>query len=136
MKKLILLLTAIIGFSALKPSLVHADEQEKTQHYEAKEFSNAEGALSALVSTSIKMANLADDKDIDDVVKMEEIHQISYTTENAVVTLAKNSEYDLNSLAVALEEVHLASEKHDAEDLKSKFITYQAELNKYLAQKN
>jgi len=129
MKPLLLLTAAVLTFSAAQPQLARASDEAKVDHYEAKEFSNAKDALTGLVSTSKAMASVAAEKELDGT-KMEKIHQISYTTENAVAKLGAGEK-----LAAALEEVHLASEEHDPVDLKNKFIAYQAELNSYLAQK-
>lgn len=129
MKKLTLLSAALLTVSAVQPQITYASDDTKVDHYEAKEFSNAKEALTALVSTSNAMAALAADTELDGT-KMEKIHQISYTTENAVAKLGAGKK-----LAAALEEVHLASEEHDTADLKNKFIAYQAALTAYLAKK-
>ena len=129
MKKSVLLLTAFVALTASRPDIAFAGDETKVDHYEAAKFSNAEEALTALISTSNEMAAIAADAELDGT-KIEKIHQISYTTENAVKKLGAGEK-----LAAALEEVHLASEEHDAADLKNKFIAYQAELNSYLANK-
>ena len=127
------LLTAILfSFAALPPYVAYATEDIKVEHYESKEFSNVEDAMVGLVSTSNEMATIAANNDLD-VTMMEKIHQISYTTENAVAKLKSESNYDPTPLAEALEEVHLASENHKPLELKNKFIAYQAELNNFLA---
>lgn len=130
MKIFLLLSASILTFSTAQPQSTHASGNEaKVEHYEAKEFANEKDAFAGLISTSKEMASIAADAELD-VTKMEKIHQISYTTENAVAKLAAGEK-----LAAALEEVHLASEEHDSADLKNKFIAYQAELNGYLAKK-
>lgn len=129
MKKLTLLSTALLTFAAYQPQIAFAGDDAKVEHYESKEFSNAKEALAGLTTTSNEMAALAADSELDGT-KMEKIHQISYTTENAVAKLGAGEK-----LAATLEEVHLASEEHDPADLKNKFITYQAELNRYLVKK-
>ncbi len=129
MKTLFLLSAAVLTFSAVQPQTVFASEDSKVEHYESKEFASAKEALAGLVVTSNEMASIAADAELDGT-KMEKIHQISYTTENAVAKLGAGK-----TLAAALEEVHLASEEHDPADLKNKFIAYQAELSAYLAKK-
>ncbi len=129
MKNVILLSAAIFAFGTITAPIAYSSEGEKVQHYEAKEFSNTKDAFEALITTSNEMASIAADTELDGT-KMEKIHQISYTTENAVATLKAG-----DTLAAALEEVHLASEEHDPSDLKNKFIAYQAELNSFLAKK-
>ena len=118
---------AFLALAASRPDITFAGDEAKVDHYQAVKFSNAEEALAALVSTSNEMAAIAADAELNGS-KIEKIHQISYTTENAVEKLGGGE-----TLAAALEEVHLASEEHDAADLKNKFIAYQAELNSYLA---
>lgn len=129
MKKLTLLSAALLTIAAVQPQIVLASDDAKVDHYESKDFTNAKEALNALIATSNEMAALASDAELDGT-KMEKIHQISYTTENAVAKVGAGEK-----LAAALEEVHLASEEHDPADLKNKFIAYQAELSAYLAKK-
>ncbi|MFK7839098.1 MAG: DUF6746 family protein [Bdellovibrionales bacterium] len=129
MKKLTLLTAALLTFAAAQSNNAYAGDDAKLDHYESTKFDTKEDALTGLIATSNEMAAIAAAAELDGT-KMEKIHQISYTTENAVATLGAGKE-----LAAALEEVHLASEEHDPLDLKNKFIAYQAELNSYLAQK-
>lgn len=129
MKNSILLLAIFVALTSSQPNTAFAGDETKIDHYEAVKFSNSEEALTALLSTSNEMAVIAANTELDGT-KIEKIHQISYTTENAVKKLGAGEK-----LAAALEEVHLASEEHDAADLKNKFIAYQAELNNYLAKK-
>lgn len=132
MKKLTLLSTCAIlalGTAIVVNAPVMAGEDSKVEHYDSQEFSNKADALKALLATSNEMASIAADAKLD-ATKIEKIHQISYTTENAVAKLGAGKK-----LAAALEEVHLASEEHDVADLKNKFIVYQAELNSYIVKK-
>jgi len=51
------------------------------------------------------------------------------------ITQAKNlkdKKNDVKELAEKLEEVHLASEDHNADDVRRNFIAYQAELNEFI----
>jgi len=129
MKTLFLLPAAVLTFSAVQPQTAYSSDDAKIEHYESTEFSSKEDALKGLITTSSEMADIAADAELNST-KMEKIHQISYTTENAVAKLDAGEK-----LAAALEEVHLASEAHDTTNLKNKFITYQAQLNAYLAKK-
>ena len=128
MKKLTLFSFALLTLGTIQPQIVHAGDEAEVEHYESKEFADEKSALVGLVSTSTEMAAIAAQAELD-ATSIEKIHQISYTTENAIAILGTNEK-----LAAALEEVHLASEEHDVADLKNKFIAYQAELNSYLAQ--
>jgi len=78
------------------------------------------------------MADVLDDEQLD-VAKMEQVHETSYTTEDAVAYLDKETKANLTILAEKLEEVHLASEDHKADLLRRNYVAYQAELAQYLA---
>ena len=130
MKKIMMVMMAMVLFTPA----VYAEEAH-IDHYEGKEFKNADAAMDALIETSEKMAILAADENLD-VAKMEQIHETSYTTEDAVALLEKEKKIDTKELAEKLEEVHLASEDHEAEKLRRNFIAYQAELNEYLVKLN
>ncbi|GGY60672.1 DUF6746 family protein [Marinobacter zhanjiangensis] len=51
---------------------------------------------------------------------MSEVHQLSYTLENAIAKMSK----ELDSLAETLEEVHLASESADTETVSEQGAAY------------
>lgn len=108
--------------------------EDKIDHYEGKAFKNKKEAFQTLKETSAEMAGVASEEVLS-IAKMEQIHQTSYTTEDAIAFLNKKSKYDLSDLAAKLEEVHLASEDHKAEELRRDFIAYQAELANYIASK-
>lgn len=130
MKKIIFILIAVITIGLVGTS-TNADD--KVDHYEGKKFSNVAEAKKTLIETSQKMADIVDDADLD-VSKMERVHETSYTTEDAVSYLNKETKADLKELAEKLEEVHLASEGHKSDELRRHYVTYQAELAGYLAQ--
>lgn len=131
MKKITLMAVAVLTLGLSGGALAG---EEKVDHYEGKEFSNADEAMKTLQETSEKMAKIAADEKLD-VDKMEQIHEISYITEDAVAFLDKKSKYDLSDLAEELEEVHLSSEDHEVDELRRHFIAYQAELASYFASK-
>ena len=127
-----ILQTILISFLVLTPFTVQASEDQKTDHYEGKEFGTAEDARAALIDTTQKMAAVINTDKLD-ISKMEEVHQISYTTEDALAVVAKhNDKHDFSALAEKLEAVHQASEHHKADILAREFVVYQAELIKYL----
>lgn len=127
MKKLIMVVFALTLIS----SMAFAGEETKVDHYEGKKFKTSEEAMDALIETSEKMAEFAAAEELD-VTKMEAIHETSYTTEDAVAVLGEDKKNDVKELAEKLEEVHLASEEHDADDVRRNFIAYQAELNEFV----
>jgi len=118
------------GFLVLTPLAVQADDVD---HYAGKDISSKEQAMKTLIDTSAKMADIIGDETLD-VTKMEQVHETSYSTEDAVAYLNKETKADLKLLAEKLEEVHLASEGHKANELPRDFVAYQAELIKYLAE--
>ena len=134
MQKPALLLIALSVLGVCLVQAVTASDDSNIAHYEAKNFLTAKEAFTGLVLTSREMASIASKANLNGQ-EIEKIHQISYTTENALKKLSQSSRYNFQPLEQALEDVHLASEKHNAIDLKSKFIIYQAELNSYLAHK-
>ncbi len=129
MKHYILIAMAVFTFASITPLPVVADDE--IDHYEGKEFESKKDAMTALMVTSEKMAMLAAAEDLD-VATMEQIHETSYTTENAVAYLNKKTKLD--DLAAALEEVHISSEDHEADKVRRNFILYQAELAEYLSE--
>ncbi len=133
MKKLIILTLSVfaLGLGGLN---ITAKADDEIDHYEGMEFKNNKEAMTSLLETTFKMASIAAEENLD-VAKMEQIHETSYITEDAVAYLAKKSKYNLKPLAEKLEEVHIASEDHKADDLRRDFITYQAELTKYISSK-
>jgi len=104
---------------------------DDVEHYAGKEFKDSKAAMEALINTSTIMAEAAAAKDLN-VAKMEVIHETSYITEDAVAVLGKDKKNDVKELAEKLEEVHLASEDHNADDVRRNFIAYQAELNEFI----
>lgn len=127
MKNYILIAMAVFAFASFTTTSLYADEIE---HYEGKEFDSKKEAMKALMMTTEKMAIWAAEEDLD-VAKMEQIHEISYTTENAVAYLNKKTKLD--DLAEKLEAVHISSEDHEADQVRRNFILYQAELATYLS---
>ena len=139
MKKILLASFAVLSIAAftafsINTNAIAGDDEVKVDHYEGKEFKNADDAMKTLLETTLKMSDIAADKDLD-VAKMEQIHETSYTTEDAIALLGKDAKGDTKVLAEKLELVHLASEEHEADKLRRYFIAYQAELNNYITAK-
>lgn len=132
MNKIILMSVMLLAIFSM-PMLSMAEEESamKVDHYEGQEFKTTKDAMAALTQTSAKMAELASAKDLD-IAKMEKIHETSYTTESAVALLGKQKGADVKNLAEQLENVHLSSEEHEADNVRRYFIAYQAALNDYM----
>jgi len=89
-----------------------AHSQDNDDHFEGMPSENLEEAIANLrTHTALLEARLAGELDQE---AMMDIHEMSYTLENAVARLSA----ELDTLAVALEEVHLASEQWDDETVR------------------
>ena len=130
MKKITFTMLAVVAVAVMP--IVSVNAEEKVDHYEGKEINTVAQAKTVLVETSQKMADVLDDEQLD-IAKMEQVHETSYTTEDAVAYLDKETKANLKILAEKLEEVHLASEDHKADLLRRNYVAYQAELAQYLA---
>lgn len=87
----------------------HAYAQEDDGHFEGLPAGSLEEAVANLrTHTALLEARLAGEVDQE---AMMDIHEISYTLENAIARLSA----ELDTLSAALEEVHLASEQWDDE---------------------
>jgi hypothetical protein len=111
----ILIATASLGLSAVAAS---ADESE-VQHYAVEPSETLEQALTNFAEYNAKVRDVLAREDLS-VADMEEIHEYTYTIEGA---LAKINE-ELGALPETLEALHLASEAHDAEEVRSLAETY------------
>ncbi|MFN2362388.1 MAG: DUF6746 family protein [Marinobacter sp.] len=91
---------------------------EEVEHYEGKESATLKEAVANFSEYNKKLEEvLSGDLDAE---AMNEIHQLTYTLENALGKI--NEEFD--GLAVTLEEIHLASERADKEDVASNGKSY------------
>jgi len=88
-------------------------DEERPQHFDAVEPKSLQEALTYFSIYSEALADILD-KDALSGADMHRIHEMSYTLENA---LAKMRE-ELAGTAEALESVHLASERADAETVR------------------
>ena len=99
------LIAAVFGLVTLAGTVAHADD--RPEHFEGKPAENLEQALTNLAEANAeleeRMAGELSDED------MARIHELSYTMENALQRIQQDTE----SLAVTLEEIHLASERMD-----------------------
>jgi molybdopterin-guanine dinucleotide biosynthesis protein A len=110
-----LIATAALGLSALA---AHADEGE-VQHYAVEPSETLEQALTNFAEYNAKVREVLAREDLT-VADMEEIHEYTYTIE---VALAKINE-EFGALPETLEALHLASEAHDADEVRSLAETY------------
>ncbi|WP_341939521.1 DUF6746 family protein [Marinimicrobium sp. C2-29] len=106
----------VSAFSLLVAAPALADD--RVDHFEGKPAETLEQAVRHLSEYSKQLESLVEG-DLSNA-DMGEIHQITYTLENALAKL----DTDLNELAETLEEVHIASETADKETVKQSGKTY------------
>lgn len=99
------LIAPVFALAALAATIAHADE--RPEHFEGKSAENLEQALTNLAEANAELEERLDG-DLSDE-DMARIHELSYTMENALQRIQQDTE----SLAVTLEEIHLASERMD-----------------------
>ncbi|WP_394174737.1 DUF6746 family protein [Thalassotalea litorea] len=109
-------------FSILSALLLLASSiqaQEKYNHFASLEAKDTQAALCNLAAfnETLKAITAKEALTPEDMVK---VHELTYTLENAVIRLQQ----DLNTIAEDLESVHLASERLDADTVKSSGQTY------------
>ncbi len=107
---------ALLTCAALTfPVTSFADEVE---HYEGKESATLKEAVANFSEYNEKLEKILDGELTPEA--MNEIHQLTYTLENALGEI--NEEFD--GLAVTLEEIHLASESADTDGVASNGKNY------------
>lgn len=116
MKIKTLLLTTLC--SGLIATAAVADD-DRPEHFKGEPAPDLETAVSNFSSYNQELASLLEQDELSPE-DLAEIHQLSYTLENA---LGKISE-EVDSMAVTLEEVHLGSETDDPERVQSNGETY------------
>lgn len=106
-----------------------AAADERREHYEGKPAETTEQALANLAEYNAQLASIiaADELDAAD---MNEVHQLTYTLENALARI----DAELEAAAAALESVHLASEAQDAATVRRDGRRYLETSGKLLGQ--
>ena len=102
--------------------------EEEIQHYTAEDVKTIAEAHVVLESKKQEIQEILEDKNLS-VAALEEIHQISYTLEAATDRLIQDKAHAENMLAEldeAVQAIHYASEKHEAESVREWFTTLQA----------
>ncbi len=87
-----------------------ASADERPDHFEGKTAATVEDALTNLAQANTRIAELTGDGDLSPA-EHAELHQLTYTAENALEKLSEAVE----NLQATLETVHLASERVDSE---------------------
>ena len=96
---------------------LHADE--RPDHYKGKPSENLEEAFRNLTEYNDNLAKLLGSAELGKQ-QMHEIHQLTYTLENALQRIDK----ELDTAEDLLETVHLASERADVKTVREKGKSY------------
>lgn len=107
---------ALLTCAAL--ALPVASFAEEVEHYEGQEAATLKEAVSNFSQYNQKLEKILNEELTPEA--MNEIHQLTYTLENALGKI--NKEFD--GLAETLEEIHLASERADTGSVASNGKTY------------
>ncbi len=101
--------------------------EERIEHYAGTEFKNPEEAQMALNEKISDIAAILDAQADIDGTSMEKIHEISYTLENAIDFIRAEHQEDvtLNHIDEAVQALHYASEKHEADKTREWFAKLQ-----------
>lgn len=96
-----------------------ADDNDRPDHFDGKPADTLEAAVTNFSEGNQRLAELLKADTLDDE-QLAEIHQLSYTLENA---LAKIDD-EVEGMAVSLEEVHVGSETGAPEQVADSGQTY------------
>ncbi|MDX1587774.1 MAG: DUF6746 family protein [Oleiphilaceae bacterium] len=88
--------------------------EERYDHFEAKESNTLEEAVDHFSEYNARLAQIVSQDELS-AEDLNKVHELTYTIENALAKIQEESD----AMAVALEEVHQASERSDAETVKS-----------------
>lgn len=113
-----------LAAAALSFGVATMAKAESVEHFKGESAESLEEAVTNFKRYNQRLENLLkqDSMSADDVTK---VHELTYTLENA---LAKIND-ELDKLAVKLEEVHLASEKYDADAVRDHGDAYMEVIN-------
>lgn len=101
------LLAGMLGFMTLSTAMAHA--RDRPSHFQGKEISSPEQALTVFKETNTKLAEVL--KTELTPVSMTTVHELTYTLENALALIPAADD----EIKEVLEEVHLGSESMDVE---------------------
>lgn len=113
-----------LAAAALSFGVATMAKAESVEHFKGESAESLEEAVTNFKRYNQRLESLLkkDSMSADDVTK---VHELTYTLENA---LAKIND-ELDKLAVTLEEVHLASEKYDADAVREHGDDYMEVIN-------
>ncbi|WP_242634399.1 DUF6746 family protein [Marinobacter salicampi] len=123
-----LALICSLGVSTLALSPLTFAE-ERPDHFEGKKATTLEQAVANFMEYNEKLANITGKESLSDQ-NMHEVHQMTYTLENALEKIRN----ELGGLADVLEEVHIASESNDPATVTASGATYLETAGKVIKQ--
>lgn len=94
-------------------------DDERAEHFEGEAAADIAEARANLAAANAELRELLAQDEMSSA-DMARVHEISYTMENAI----QRVQTDLEEAAVALEEVHLASEEMDRETVSQRAPDY------------
>jgi len=104
------LLTRAFALTIFAMAIAQAHASERVDHFEGEPAATLDEALANLTEYNQRLAAVLESESLD-AAALHEIHQLSYTLENALQRI----DTELETLAETLEELHLASERADVE---------------------
>lgn len=112
-------LPALAALFMLGLTALPAAASDQVEHYAAKSSETLAEAMTNLAEYNARVEKIMA-RDSLGVADMEEVHEYTYTMEQAVARIVS----EMEAIAVVLEEVHLSSEGDDPEVLRAKTTTY------------
>ncbi|MBL4804900.1 MAG: cupredoxin domain-containing protein [Alphaproteobacteria bacterium] len=121
MKKLLLVSTVGVLFSAIAVPVLaeddhdHDHDEARVEHYEGHAIATTEEALKTLKDENAEIAGILKSEKLEGS-QLEQIHEISYTLENAIDKLIAEKaapQGQLDAVDEAVQAVHHASENHE-----------------------
>jgi hypothetical protein len=94
-------------------------DDDRVEHFQGKPARTVTEALDNFREANLRLSDIVA-MDNPDTQAVYEVHQLTYTLENALEKIRD----ELEDLAEVLEEVHLASERNDGETVKEQGAEY------------
>jgi hypothetical protein len=118
-KDLVMRIASFVTVLGLGLAALPAHASDTVEHYDAKSSDSLASALATLADYNARVATVMARDDLS-VQDMEEVHEYTYTMEEAVARIAS----EMAEIAVVLEEVHQASEGDDPGALRAATAAY------------
>ncbi|MEE4639037.1 MAG: DUF6746 family protein [Wenzhouxiangella sp.] len=120
----LVLILLLVTFGSLA---LASDDDDRPDHFEGEPSRTLEEALQNFSEANARLAEIVG-QDNPDTQAVFEVHQLTYTLENALEKIRD----EMEDLAEVLEEVHLASERNDGETVTARGRVYVETAGKIL----